>query len=56
MNKRTVKIILEFDMNGIPNDEIAPKEMVWEAVKKDMIELYWDVEGYLGSEVEIIDE
>lgn len=56
MNKRTVKITLEFDVSEIPDEEITPKEIVWEAVKKDMINLYWDVEGWLGSEVEIIDE
>lgn len=56
MKKRIINITLEFDMSDFSHDMITPKEEVWEAIKKDMIELYWDVEGYLGSEVEVIDQ
>ena len=56
MNKRTINITLEFDMSGVPSSMITPREQVWEMVKKDMINLYFDDEGFLGSEVEVIDE
>lgn len=56
MKKRTVNITLEFDMSNLPSSMITPREQVWEMVKKDMIELYFDDEGFLGSKVEVIDE
>lgn len=56
MNKRTINITLSFDMSEIPSGMITPREQVWEMVKKDMIELYFDDEGFLGSEVDVIDE
>lgn len=56
MNKRTTNITLTFDMSEFPPNMITPKETVLEMVKKDMIELYFDDEGFLGAEVEVIDE
>lgn len=56
MNKRTINITLTFDISSLPISMITPKEVVWEMVKKDMVGLYFDDEGFLGSEVEVIDE
>lgn len=56
MNKRTINITLTFDMSEFQPSMITQKETVWEMVKKDMIELYFDDEGFLGVEVEVIDE
>ena len=56
--RRIIKVIATYDLdspdlNGV---QITPKERVKKMVEKDMIEQFgWD-EGYLGVEVEVIDE
>lgn len=59
MKKRTINITLTFDMSDFPEDMITPKERVMEIIEQDMIDLYSEDEGFcgfLGSEIEIVDE
>lgn len=56
MKKRTINITLTFDMSDFSEDMITPKEWTQNFIKEDMIELYSEVEGYSGVEVEVIDE
>lgn len=55
--KRTIKVIATYDLEDkdiiLP---ITPKETVKDMVEKEMENYFGDNEGYVGVEVEVIDE
>lgn len=56
--KRIIKITVTYDLSN-PDFEklqITPRETVKKMVEEDMIEQFGQDEGYLGIEVEVIDE
>ena len=56
MKKRTVYVSMFFDMEEIPDEFVTPKDRVKEMIEKDMHEYCYQDEGYLGVEVQVIDE
>lgn len=58
MRKRIIKVTATYDLEDpeCQGMQITPKEHVKNMVEKEMIDVFgWD-EGYLGVEVEVIDE
>lgn len=57
LTKRTIKVIATYDLDDnsiiLP---ITPKETVKKMVKEEMEDYFGDDEGYIGVEVEVIDE
>ena len=56
--KRIIKVTATYDLDDDPylSLSITPKETVKQMVEEEMVEYFgWD-EGYLGIEVEVIDE
>jgi hypothetical protein len=56
--KRTIKVIATYDLGSTDLKElqITPKENVKKMVREEMFEVFgWD-EGFLGLEVEVLDE
>jgi hypothetical protein len=56
--KRIIKVTATYDLDDEPylSLSITPKETVKQIVEDEMVEYFaWD-EGYLGIEVEVIDE
>lgn len=58
MKKRIIKVTATYDLDDpeLVGMQITPREYVEEKVLNEMIDVFgWD-EGYLGVEVEVIDE
>lgn len=56
--KRIIKVTATYDLSNpdFKRLQITPKETVKKMVEVDMIEQFGQDEGYLGIEVEVIDE
>lgn len=58
MKKRIIKVTATYNLDDpeFCGLQITPKETVKKMVERDMIEQFCQDEGYLGVEVEVIDE
>lgn len=57
MKKRVIKVTATYDLDDLYlNSKITPRETVKQIIEEEITEHFgWD-EGYLGSEVDVIDE
>lgn len=57
MKKRVIKVTATYDLDDLYlNSKITPRETVKQIIEEEITERFgWD-EGYLGSEVDVIDE
>lgn len=56
--KRIIKVTATYDLDDpyVKDCEITPRNYVEEMVLREMEEIFAEDEGYLGVEVEVIDE
>ena len=56
--KRIIKVTATYDLDypDLIGLQLTPTERVKEIVEEEMIEYFCEDEGYLGVEVEVIDE
>ena len=55
MNKRIIRVTVEFNMEDFNKLEITNKKKVKKMVEEDMIEYFGYDEGYNGLTVDVID-